>query len=97
MLVAGDGRQHHILSRFFAPWVGITEDPVTGSAHAVLGPYWDEHLKDPPTEMKARQCSPRGGELIVEVKKDTGKVLVSGQAIIVIQGHLSLPSSMLTT
>lgn len=95
MLVSGDGRQHHFLSRFFAPWVGINEDPVTGSAHAVLGPYWDMHLSDAPTEMKARQCSPRRGELVVEVKKDAKKVLVSGQATIVTQGHLLLPSSML--
>lgn len=95
MLVSGDGRQHHFLSRFFAPWVGITEDPVTGSAHAVLGPYWDMHLTNPPTEMNARQCSPRGGELLVEVKKDVGKVLVSGQATIVTEGHLLLPSTML--
>ena len=95
MVAAGDGTQHQFLSRFFAPWVGITEDPVTGSAHAVLGPYWDMHLTDPPSEMSARQCSPRGGELLVEVKKDTGKVVVSGQATIVFQGYLLLPNSML--
>ena len=74
--------------------MGITEDPVTGSAHAVLGPYWDAHLTDAPTQMKARQCSPRGGELVVEVKKDAGKVMVAGQATMVFQGHLLLPSSV---
>lgn len=94
MLGAGDGQQHHFLSRFFAPWVGITEDPVTGSAHAVSGPYWAQHLTDAPAEMKARQCSARGGELVVTVKKDTGKVVVAGQATIVSQGHLLLPTSI---
>lgn len=93
-LGAGNGGQHHFLSRFFAPWVGIQEDPVTGSAHAVSGPYWANHLKDAPTEMKARQCSARGGEVVVTVK--SAHVVVAGQATIVSQGHLLLPTSICT-
>lgn len=91
---SGNGGQHHFLSRFFAPWVGIQEDPVTGSAHAVSGPYWANHLKDAPTEMKARQCSARGGEVVVTVK--SAHVVVAGQATIVSQGHLLLPTSICT-
>lgn len=96
VVATGTGGQHHFLSRFFAPWVGINEDPVTGSAHAVLGPYWAAHLMDAPSEMKARQCSRRGGELLVTVNKGDEMVLVAGQATIVSEGHLVLPASLLT-
>ncbi|KAL4425688.1 hypothetical protein ABPG75_009704 [Micractinium tetrahymenae] len=87
--VQGDGERHHFLSRFFAPWAGIAEDPVTGSAHSVLGPYWAAALGT--ASLRARQCSPRGGELGVEVRAEEGRVVVSGSAVTVFKGHLFLP------
>lgn len=88
---AGDGQRHHFLSRFFGPWAGIAEDPVTGSAHSVLGPYWARRLGTP--ALRARQCSARGGELRVDVRADEGRVTVAGQAAMVLTGQLLLPSA----
>jgi predicted PhzF superfamily epimerase YddE/YHI9 len=73
------------VSRFFGPWVGVDEDPVTGSAHTILGPYWMEELKS--EALRARQVSPRGGNLRVHVDGD--RVHVSGQAVTVVKGTLS--------
>ena len=57
----GDSSEFHFLSRYFAPWVGINEDPVTGSAHTVLGPYWKQDYSDDSIAVfSARQCSKRG-------------------------------------
>jgi len=69
-------------SRHFDPWQGIPEDPVTGSAHSVLAPYWGPRLAK--TKMLARQCSKRGGNLQVTLKDDS--LLVRGSAVIVIRG-----------
>ena len=88
---AGDGEHHDFLSRFFAPWAGIAEDPVTGSAHSPLGTYWAGRLGR--QQLRARQCSPRGGELLVTVRPDEGRVTVAGQAVIVFKGHLFLPNN----
>ena len=72
------------VSRFFAPRVGIDEDPVTGSSHCCLGPYWADKLgKD---EMVAYQASERGGTLRVRV--DGGRVYIGGQAVTVLRGEL---------
>ena len=75
---------HDFVSRYFAPWMGINEDPVTGSAHTVLGPYWGRILgKD---KMRAYQASERGGELLLEL---TGqRVYITGEAVTVVRGHL---------
>jgi predicted PhzF superfamily epimerase YddE/YHI9 len=74
------------VSRFFAPKLGIAEDPVTGSAHCVLAPYWSGVLGKP--SLFARQLSPRGGELWVE---DRGKrVRLSGDCVLVIEGSFAL-------
>ena len=89
--LAGDGQPHHFLSRFFAPWAGIPEDPVTGSAHSVLGPYWARALGR--QQLAARQCSARGGELQVEVRQAEGRVVVSGSAVTVFKGELFLPAA----
>ena len=65
------------VSRFFAPAVGVNEDPVTGSAHCVLGPYWQRKLgKD---EFTAYQASARGGLVKVSVRGD--RVTLRGQAV----------------
>jgi len=72
------------VSRFFAPGSGIDEDPVTGSAHCCLGPFWAGKLGK--TEFTAYQASPRGGLIRVSVNDD--RVLLQGQAVTVLQGQL---------
>jgi len=73
------------VSRFFAPAVGIDEDPVTGSAHCTLGPYWQARLgKD---ELLAYQASRRGGVVRVSVRGD--RVGLGGQAVTVLRGELT--------
>ncbi len=75
---------YDFVSRFFAPGVGINEDPVTGSAHCCLGPFWASRLgKD---SFTAYQASPRGG--VVRVRLDGERVLLGGQAVIVLRGEL---------
>jgi predicted PhzF superfamily epimerase YddE/YHI9 len=75
---------YDFISRFFAPAVGINEDPVTGSAHCCLGPYWAKRLgKD---DFLAYQASPRGG--VVGVRLAGERVLLSGQAITVLRAEL---------
>jgi PhzF family phenazine biosynthesis protein len=74
------------VSRFFGPWVGVDEDPVTGMAHTILGPYWAAELGK--TDMTARQISKRGGELRVRVFGD--RVHIAGQAVTVARGNLEV-------
>lgn len=72
------------VSRFFAPAVGVNEDPVTGSAHCTLGPFWRQRLgKD---DFRAYQASARGG--VVGVRVRGARVLLSGQAVTVCRGEL---------
>lgn len=84
-----DQPEFDILSRFFAPNVGINEDPVTGSAHCCLASYWSEKLDK--TEFRAYQCSPRGGVVRASVQGD--RVQISGHATTVIWGQCSGPRS----
>lgn len=79
-----------VCSRFFAPWAGIPEDPVTGSAHAVLGAYYASKLQK--TVLKAVQCSRRTGKVDMEVIQGQGIVNVSGSAVTVFSGTLFLPA-----
>jgi predicted PhzF superfamily epimerase YddE/YHI9 len=72
------------ISRFFAPGSGVDEDPVTGSAHTALGPYWGAKLGK--TEMTGFQASSRGG--VVRVRLNGDRVLLSGQAVTVMQATL---------
>jgi PhzF family phenazine biosynthesis protein len=72
------------VSRFFAPGAGIDEDPVTGSAHCCLGPFWMERLHK--SEFTAYQASSRGGVVRVRVVGD--RVLLGGQAVTVLKGEL---------
>lgn len=72
------------VSRFFAPAFGINEDPVTGSAHCCLGPYWAEKMKK--SEFVAYQASARGG--IIRVRVGQERVYLSGQAVTVMRGTL---------
>jgi len=80
---SGSGR-YAFVSRFFAPRVGINEDPVTGSAHCCLGPFWRDRLHK--NEFTAYQASERGGVVKVRVEED--RVYLSGQAITVVKGEL---------
>lgn len=78
---------YDFVSRYFAPWVGIDEDPVTGAAHTVLGPFWSEILRK--KEMRAYQASERGGELTVKILAPN-RVGLIGNAVIVSKGELYL-------
>lgn len=79
--------QEDFFSRYFAPWNGIPEDPVTGSAHTVLAPYWAAQLAT--QHMLARQVSPRGGQLHLCIKGS--RLQVSGDAVLVLEGKIHLP------
>jgi len=74
------------VSRFFGPRVGVLEDPVTGSAHTTLIPYWAERLGK--TELKARQVSARGGELWCELRGE--RVRISGFAVTYLKGEIEV-------
>jgi PhzF family phenazine biosynthesis protein len=81
-----DNPEFDFISRYFAPWVGINEDPVTGSAHACLGPFWEKRLKK--KKMNAYQASARGGVVKVEIQEN--RVLISGQAVMIFEGELRI-------
>lgn len=74
----------NFVSRFFAPMVGIPEDPVTGSAHCTLIPYWAERLNK--RVLHAFQLSKRGGELFCENLGD--RVGISGHAVLYAKGEI---------
>lgn len=80
----GDASGYDFVSRYFAPAVGIDEDPVTGSAHCCLGPFWRDRLQK--TEFHAYQASERGGE--VKVRCEGDRVILGGQAVTVFRGEL---------
>lgn len=82
---AGRDSWYDIVSRCFAPRVGIDEDPVTGSMHCVLVAYWAPKLGK--EELRAFQASARGGELTV--RRDGDRVLFTGRATTVLRGDLS--------
>jgi PhzF family phenazine biosynthesis protein len=89
LIVTADGApDYDFLSRYFAPWVGIDEDPVTGSSHTLLTPYWAGCLGR--STLRAYQASSRGGELRVSLLP-SGRVELAGQALLVFEGYLSLP------
>ena len=82
----GDREGIDCVSRFFAPAVGVDEDPVTGSAHCVLAPFWAERLGR--AELVGEQASARGG--IVRMRLDGDRVALGGQAVTVWEGNLLL-------
>lgn len=86
VIVTAAGREHDFVSRYFAPGIGIDEDPVTGSTHCILTPYWAERLGK--AELSAYQCSARGGEL--HCRLQGGRVKIAGQAVLVASGKLFL-------
>ena len=86
VIVTAPGAQHDFVSRFFAPKLGIPEDPVTGSAHCALAPYWATKLGK--LNLQAKQVSRRGGEIGCQVQGD--RVILSGQAITYMVGEISI-------
>ena len=90
-----DSERYDFVSRYFAPAVGINEDPVTGSAHTSLAPYWQEKLGK--SDMLAQQLSERGGIVRVQCKltdsntapaSSDNRILISGQAVTTLKGDL---------
>ena len=77
--------EYDFSSRAFGPLVGIEEDPVCGSAHCCLGPYWSAKLGK--REMLARAASPRGGD--VAVRLEGQRVILGGQAVVTLAGELT--------
>lgn len=77
---------YDFVSRYFAPRIGIAEDPVTGSAHCSLAPYWAPRLKK--KEFTAFQSSERGG--ILKLKLENDSVILMGQAVTVFSGNLEI-------
>lgn len=86
LIVSAEGTKSDFVSRFFAPSAGVNEDPVTGSAHTTLIPYWSNKLGK--TSMHAEQLSERGGILYCEDKND--RVLIGGNAIEYLKGEINI-------
>ena len=86
VIVSAPGDEVDFVSRFFAPGAGIPEDPVTGSAHCTLIPYWAGRLGK--TELTARQISARGGELACRLRGD--RVLIAGRAVEYLRGEITV-------
>ncbi len=86
VIATAPGDECDFVSRFFAPLQGIPEDPVTGSAHCELIPYWAEKLGR--SKLRARQISSRGGELFCEMAGD--RVRIGGHAALYLRGEISL-------
>lgn len=86
IIITAKGIDCDFVSRFFAPQSGINEDPVTGSAHTSLTPYWSEVLNT--KKLNAKQLSKRGGVLICELTGD--RVLISGKAVEYLVGEITI-------
>ena len=82
----GAGDEIDFVSRYFTPKEGIAEDPVTGSAHCVLAPYWAKRLKK--DNLHARQVSKRGGDVLCEVAGE--RVRLSGHAVLYLKGEVRI-------
>jgi predicted PhzF superfamily epimerase YddE/YHI9 len=87
-IVTARGKNCDFVSRFFAPAYGVPEDPVTGSAHCTLIPYWAEKLGK--NTLHARQVSARGGELFCRLLSD--RVEIAGRAVLYLKGSIWVPT-----
>lgn len=89
LMVTGvtDSESYDFVSRFFAPAAGVPEDPVTGSAHCCLGPYWAQRLDK--TELVGYQASSRGGVVRMRIRGD--RIILGGQAVTVMHGEVTVP------
>jgi len=88
VIVTAKGDDADFVSRFFAPEVGVPEDPVTASAHCTLISYWAEKLGK--NELFARQVSQRGGELFCELRGE--RVKIGGDAVLYMKGEIYVAS-----
>jgi len=86
LLVTAPGEKHDFVSRYFVPSHGVAEDPVTGSTHTTLTPYWAERLGK--TSLTAAQLSARGGELACTLDGD--RVKIAGKAVLYMEGTIYL-------
>tara|TARA_B100001248_G_scaffold88921_1_gene65484 strand:+ start:171 stop:953 length:783 start_codon:yes stop_codon:yes gene_type:complete len=86
LIVSAQSNEYDFVSRYFCPKYGINEDPVTGSAHTTLIPYWSEKLNS--EKLVAKQVSKRGG-VIYCTNKDT-RVLIAGKAVLYMKGEIDL-------
>jgi PhzF family phenazine biosynthesis protein len=86
VITTARGKDCDFVSRFFAPTAGVPEDPVTGSSHCTLIPYWANRLGQ--TNLFARQISRRGGELFCELSGD--RVLIGGKAVLYSRGQIEI-------
>lgn len=88
VIATAPGEKSDFVSRFFAPRVGVPEDPVTGSAHCTLVPFWAGRLGK--KKLHALQISKRGGELFCEDRGD--RVAISGEAVFYLRGKIAVPA-----
>jgi len=86
VIITAPGKEVDFVSRFFAPSAGVDEDPVTGSAHSQLIPFWSEKLGK--QKMNAKQLSQRGGDIYCEQKGD--RVVIGGECVFYMQGEFSI-------
>ncbi len=91
IIVTAPGDKVDFVSRFFIPGCTISEDPVTGSAHCILMPYWSRRVNK--NRLTARQISKRGGNIICEIKND--RVYLTGKALPYLQGTITIPYQLL--
>jgi PhzF family phenazine biosynthesis protein len=84
IVTAESTTEHDVVSRFFAPGAGVDEDPVTGSAHCAIGPYWQDRIGK--SELVAYQASTRGG--VVQVRCQGDRVILEGRAITILRAEL---------
>jgi predicted PhzF superfamily epimerase YddE/YHI9 len=89
VIATAPGGDCDFVSRFFVPSLGIPEDPVTGSAHCTLVPYWSKRLGK--TRLFARQVSARGGELWCEDRGE--RVSIAGRCVKYLEGTIELPGA----
>ncbi|HEU0095496.1 MAG TPA: PhzF family phenazine biosynthesis protein [Rhizomicrobium sp.] len=82
----GDGQPYDMVSRFFAPYWGVAEDPVTGSAHCALTPFWAKRLGK--KQLKARQASSRGGDLLCT--DDGARTIIQGDCALYLTGEIEV-------
>ncbi len=86
VIVSAPGDTVDFVSRFFAPRAGIPEDPVTGSSHCTLAPYWGARLGK--SALTAMQLSPRGGDLLCELRGD--RVAIAGRVVEYLRGEITV-------
>jgi PhzF family phenazine biosynthesis protein len=86
VIITAPSNRYDFVTRFFAPKLGVPEDPVTGSAYTQLAPYWASRIGS--RKFSAKQLSPRGGEVTCEVVED--RVLISGKAVTYLEGKITI-------